>query len=219
MQAAQGQVAAQSGRHDKIGAPALLAIRHLLPQDRGQANLSHARPPQHPLPLHQGGCRNDEDIIALALAPSFEQKRNIEDGERLAPSPGKGKKALFFGSYHRVKDVLEAHERRRVGKYPPSEEGAIDPARFRPHIGKRIGDALDREAAGHQEPVHRLIRVEERNAKPAEHCRGSGLAHADRPGEAEYDQCGGANVATSAARSSGVTRTGAPNHASNPGRP
>jgi len=63
------------------------------------------------------------------------------------------------------------------------------------------------------------VSVEDRNSKPPQGCRGSALSHADRAGEAENDQRGGASVPAIAALSSSVTRTGAPNQASKPGRP
>src|SRR5205085_7768907 len=87
LQAAQGQVATQPCEHDEICAPPLLMIRNLFLQNRVQANLGHARPPQYALPLYQGGSRNDEHIVASTLGAGLEQKRYVEHDERLAPGP------------------------------------------------------------------------------------------------------------------------------------
>jgi len=66
--------------------------------------------------------------------------------------------------------------------------------------------------------VNHQIRIEQWYSEAPQHrCRGA-LTHTDRAGKAENNQ-GGARVATIVARSSGVTRTAAPNQASKPGRP
>jgi hypothetical protein len=67
----QGLVSTRSGRYDKIGVSAFLAIRHLLFQDRGQTNRGHPGPPQHPLALYKCRCRYDEHIIASTIATGF----------------------------------------------------------------------------------------------------------------------------------------------------
>ena len=67
--------------------------------------------------------------------------------------------------------------------------------------------------------MNHVIGIEERDPKPLQRHRRSALAHADRAREAQNDHRAGAKLAIIAARSSPVTRTGTPNHASNPGRP
>jgi len=84
LQVTQRQSPAEPGRYDKVGSPPFLAIRHLLSQDSGQANLAHPRALQHTLPLQQWRSRNDQYAIASALAAGFEQKRYIQHCEPLA---------------------------------------------------------------------------------------------------------------------------------------
>jgi hypothetical protein len=84
LQVAQRQTPAEPGRYDKVSPPPFLAIRHLLSQNSGQANLAHPRALQHALPLQQWRSRNDQHVIASALAAGFEQKRYIQHRETLA---------------------------------------------------------------------------------------------------------------------------------------
>jgi hypothetical protein len=100
----------------------------LLFQDRSQANRGHAGSPQHPLALHQGRCRYHEDIITPTIAAGFEQQRDIEHGERLAPGSGTIEKPLLRGGDHRMKDLLEPLERSRIPEYPLPEKSPIDPS-------------------------------------------------------------------------------------------
>src|SRR5438874_12900384 len=67
LQTAQGQPSARPGRHHKVRVLPLPIIRYLFSQNGVEANLVHPRPAQNALPLHESGCRNDEDIIAPAL--------------------------------------------------------------------------------------------------------------------------------------------------------
>ena len=126
-QSAQGQVPTQTGRHDEIGAPPFFGIRHLLCQDRSQANRGHAGPLQHPLALHQGRCRYHEDIITSTIAAGFEQQRDIEHGEQLAPGSGAIEKPPLRSGDHRMKDLLEPLERSLIPEYPLPEKPSIDP--------------------------------------------------------------------------------------------
>src|SRR5712671_777527 len=71
LQTAQGEAATGPGRHHEIRALPLPMIRHLISQNSIQANLGHPRPPHDTLPLHEGGRRNDEHIIAPALGARF----------------------------------------------------------------------------------------------------------------------------------------------------
>src|SRR5215467_3248608 len=125
---AQRQTAAKPGRYDKVGPPPFLAIRHLLSQDGSQANLAHPRALQHALPLQQCRSRNDQHVIASALAASFEQKRYIQHRESLATGSRACKKPPFLGSNHRVQNSLEPSERCSVREDSLAEESSVDPA-------------------------------------------------------------------------------------------
>jgi len=103
-------------------------VRNLLLQNGGQANLRHPRPPQHALPLHQGGRRNDEHIITPTLAAGLEQKRYVENRKRLPPGTNAVEKTFFLGSHHRVKDRLEPRQGCGIVKHPFAEWRPIDPA-------------------------------------------------------------------------------------------
>jgi hypothetical protein len=61
------------------------------------------------------------------MAAGFEQQRDIEHGEGLAPSAGVIEKPLLRGGDHRMKDMLEPLERSRIPKCPLSEKSPIDP--------------------------------------------------------------------------------------------
>jgi hypothetical protein len=63
----------------------LPVIRQLFSQDGIQANLCHSRPPHDTLPLHEGGCRNNEHIIAATLRARFKQQGNVEHDEQCPP--------------------------------------------------------------------------------------------------------------------------------------
>src|SRR6516165_12104442 len=58
-QSVQAQAPTQTGRHNKVGAPTFLTIRHLITQDRRQALFRYTGSSQHSLTLHQARCGND----------------------------------------------------------------------------------------------------------------------------------------------------------------
>ncbi len=169
--------------------------------------------------LHQPGCGNDKNVIAAALTATFEEERYIEDDNRFSAGAGKSEKFFFARSNHRVNDPLQPGESLRVGEDTRPEKRPIDPAIDCANAWKCCCYPPHRRAARRQQPVNHTIGVEERNPEPAQRLRRGALAHADRTGQTKNDHGTGAKVATIAARSSWVTRTGAPNQASNPGRP
>lgn len=117
-----------------------------------------------------------------------------------------------------MKNSLKPPQFRGISKNPSPEQHSIDPSGPRFNTRKRGRNGRNGGPGRRQQSVNRQIRIKERHSEAPQHrCRGA-LAHADRAGEAENNQ-GGARVATIVARSSGVTRTGEPNQASNPGRP
>ena len=118
-----------------------------------------------------------------------------------------------------MKNAFEPLQRRGGTKYPTAEERAIDPAAWSRHSGKGIGHSPDSGTTRRKQSMHYLIGIEERHAEAPQHRRRGALPHADRPGKPQHDQRGGTRLLAIIARSSGVTRTGTPNQASNPGRP
>ncbi len=188
-------------------------------QDRRQPPFGHTGPAQYPLTLHQSGRRNDENVIAPALAAAFEEQRYIEHDDRLSSRASKSEEALLPGRHHRMNNSLEPGQSFRVREHAPAEQRAIDPAFGAPNTRKRRRDQGYRRATRRQQPVNHAVGIEERNSKPPQSRRGGALAHADRTREAENDHLAGAKLASIVARSSRVTRTATPNQASNPGRP
>ena len=180
----------------------------------------HARPAHHPLALQAQRRRDDQREIA-----ALDRRRSRTAAEyrarpaaRAAPGPARRtavRRARTIG----WRIALEPAQRRRVAEHAPAQPPAVDAAGLVAHPGKCRLDRADRGAARAEQPMHRGIGIEQRHAEPPQHRRGGALAHADRAGEAEDDHRGAASVVSTAARNSRVTRTGAPNHASNPGRP
>ena len=84
-QTAQGQVAARPRWHHKVRASPFPMIRNLFSQNGVKANLGHPRPPHDTLPLHEGGRRNDQHIIAPALGACLKQQGDVEHDERYPP--------------------------------------------------------------------------------------------------------------------------------------
>lgn len=202
---AQRQSAPEPSRHNKIGPLPFLMIRHLFSKDRGEANLCHASPLQHTLALHQSRSRNDQHVIAPTLAAGLEQKRYVEHGEPLPTATDASEKPPFFNRDHRVQNCFEPGECNRVAKYFLPEKRPIDAVTLALHTSKGIGNCANSPASRREQSVNHLIGIEQRHPEAAQHRRSCALAHADGSGEADYNQCGGAKLATTAARSSAVT--------------
>lgn len=164
-QSTQGLASSESRRDDEIGTPPLLVIRHLLSKDRSQANLGHARPPQHPLALDQSGSRNDDHIVAPALPAGLEQERYFEYYERLPPRAGAIEKPPFLGGNHRVQNRFEPGERGGVRKDPLPEKSSVNPAGLGFHSRKCVGNRPNRVASRREEAVNDPIGIEQWEAK------------------------------------------------------
>jgi len=218
-QPAKSYAAAQCRRDDKIRAPAFFAIRHLSAQDFGKALLTHSRPAHHAFALQTQRRRNDQREINAVDPAAFEQERYVEHDKRFAPGTGTGDESRFSAPDHRMEDPLEPAQRRRVAEHPPAQLPAIDAARLVADIGKRRFDRPNRGPTRSEQPVNLRVGVEYRHAEPAQRRRGVAFPHPDRAGKAENNHRDAASVASTATRNSRVTRTGVPNHASNPGRP
>ena len=157
---AQRQTPAEPGRYDKVGPPPFLAIRHLLAQDGRQANLAHPPALQHALPLQKCRSRNDQHVIASALAAGFEQKRYIQHREPHTMGARASKKPPFLGGNHRVQNSLELSKRCGVREDPLAEESSIDPAGPGLDPGKHAGNGAHTFAGGREQTMDRLIGIE-----------------------------------------------------------
>jgi len=157
---AQRQTPAEPGRYDKVGPAPFLAIRHLLSQDGGQANLAHPRALQHALPLQQCRSRNDQHVIASALTAGFEQKRYIQHRKPHATGTRASEKPPFLGGYHRVQNSLEPGKRCGVREDPPAEESSIDPAGPGLDPRKHAGNGPNTLARGRKQSMDHSIGVE-----------------------------------------------------------
>ena len=111
---------------------------------------------------------------------------------------------------------LQPAKRGRIAKDATAETRAIDTAGNSLHARKRRRHRCHRRAPGRQQAVDRGVAVMHGKPEPAQHRGRRALAHADRAGEAKNDH--GASVASTAARSAGVTSGRMPNQAAKPGR-
>ena len=118
-----------------------------------------------------------------------------------------------------MQNRFKPRERGRICEHPLAEQPSVDRASRRFDVRKRVSNALNPAATGREEPMDRLIGIKQGDAQAAQHRRSRALPHADGSGKTENNQRGLTRLATIAARNSGVTRTGAPNQASKPGRP
>lgn len=218
-QTPQAKIPVQSRRHDEIRAPALFRIGHLLLQNGGEPRLGHSGPPQDTLPLHHCRRGDDNHIVAARRTPALIEQRDIEHGNCFATSPGLRQKAPFGFGNHRMQNAFKPSQCLRITKYPFAEPFAVDPPILAAGAGKSGLDLGHSAAARCQQAMHDLVGIEQCHTHPPQHSRGGGLSHTDRTGQTNDNHPRGANVLTIAARSSGLTRTFAPNHASKPGRP
>ncbi len=117
------------GRDDKIGAPALFAIRHLSAQDFGEARLRSS--PAGASPVRAAGAaaptrpaRNRTRVDAAAL----EQERDVEHDERRAAGAGRRDKPHFGGAAPSDEGSLRAAAA-PAGRRTPAGPGAGDRSR------------------------------------------------------------------------------------------
>jgi hypothetical protein len=99
------------------------------------------------LALYERRSRHDEHIIASALAPGFEQKRNVEHGERFTPNAGASEKTLFRRGYHGVEDALELRQLHGVTEHTLPKEPSINSSRFSSNMRKSCRDPFDSATA------------------------------------------------------------------------
>ena len=136
-------------RDDKIGAPAFFTIRHLGAQDVGKAGLAHSRPAHDPFTLQAQGRRHDQHQMTPLDPAAFKEQRNVEDDKPLAAGARLRNDPPLGPAHDRMKDRLEAAQRRRVAKHQLTEAPAIDPSGF-------VGGALPHpERAAEAENDHR----------------------------------------------------------------
>ena len=117
-----------------------------------------------------------------------------------------------------MKNFFKPPQRHGITEHLLPEQHSINPANLCFDIRKRSGNGRNGGSGRRQQPMNRQICIKHRHSEAPQHSRGGALAHADRAGKADNNQ-GYARVAMIVARSSDVTRTRAPNQASNPGRP
>src|ERR1700744_471473 len=73
---------AEAGVDEEMRPLALFRIGHLLCNYRPEFFLRHARPGEHPLPLHRFERDDERDRIRLRLPAGFEEEGDIEDDDR-----------------------------------------------------------------------------------------------------------------------------------------
>ncbi len=152
--------APERGCHDKIGAPALFAIRDLGAQDVRKTAFAHPGPAHYPFALQAQRRGHHQHKIAALDTAAFEEERYVEDDKPHAAGAGPRDKPLFGPANHRMNDSLEPAKRPRVAEHALAETLAIDPAGLVLHSGKRRLDRPDRFPARREQPMHHRIGVE-----------------------------------------------------------
>ena len=136
LQPPERHAAPKRGRNDEIGAPAFFAIRHLGAQDVGKAALAHSRPAHDPFALQARRRRHDQYEMTPLDAATFKEQRDVEHNKPLAAGTRLRDNPPFGPAHHRMKDRLEAAQRRRVAKHQLTEALTINLAGFVAHSGK-----------------------------------------------------------------------------------
>src|SRR5215469_1243874 len=75
-QTAPGDGAAETARHDEIGAFAFFHIRHLALEERGKARRIHAWPRQDPVALQESGGGHHHRRVVAFVPSRFEEQRH-----------------------------------------------------------------------------------------------------------------------------------------------
>ena len=160
LQPAERNAASEGRRDDKIGPPALFAIRDLGAQDIGKAAFAHPGPAHYPLALQACRRRHDQHKIAALDPAAFEEQRDVEDDERIAARAGARNKPPFGLANHRVDDPFKPAQRRRVAEHTLAQTLAIDPALRIAHFGKCRLNRPDRGPARRKQSMDNSIGVE-----------------------------------------------------------
>ncbi len=134
---------------------------------------------------------------------------------RVATPPGARDEGALLLPHHRVQNALQPGQRIRFAQHRVTQRRPVDRA-VAHRAGKRRRDRAHRPAATRLQSVHRGVRVEHRDACPAERRGGRRLPHADAAGQAEDDHRV-SRSATTNWRSSSSTRGSTPNQAWKPG--
>src|SRR3954452_18422546 len=109
---ALGMSKAEARLDEKMRAPTLLRIGHLLCEYCLEFFLRHARPGEDALPLHRFGRGHERDHIGISLAAGLEEQGDVEDdGRRVGVGP---KESLALLAHQRVYDALERAQARLV---------------------------------------------------------------------------------------------------------
>lgn len=168
----------EPGRHHEIGPSPLFPIRQL-PRDYGGNFIRlHLSPLPQPGRLHRARRGNDDDEVHPPLAAGLEEQRNVEHDERAPRAPCTLHEAPLRFLDEGVQDRFEFFEARGVLGDERTERRPIDGAR-RDGARKRPADRTDRASASPLERVHGTIRVENRDARAAEHPGDRRFAHGD----------------------------------------
>ena len=160
--------------------------------------------------------RHDDDAIDALIAAGLQQQRDVEHHGTSAPPPGARDEGTLLLPHHRVQDAPPAGSAPPDCPAPPDATPPGPPRRRAPCPGNAAAIARTARPPRACNPVHRGIRVEHRDARPAERRGGRRLPHADAAGQAEDDHRVSRSAATNW-RSSSSTRGSTPNQAWKPG--
>ena len=216
----QGPTASEAGGNDEIRPAAFLRIGDLVGEDAVEPGIRHPGPGEHPGALHEGRGGDHHDRIAKRIEPDLEQQRDVEDHQRRAAACGSPQEAVPGAAHQRVGDRFQPAQRSAVFEDDPAQRGPVYGA-VPQDAGKGGRDRGHRGAAARKQAVHHLVGIMDRQTHAAQHGRGSGLAHADRAGQAEDHHRGTPHKGRSAtrwARSASSTSGSRPNQPAKPGR-
>ena len=124
--------------------------------------------------------------IDALIAAGLQQQRDVEDHGASALPPGARDEGTLLLPHHWVQDRLQPGQRFRFAQHRLTQRRPVHRA-VAHRAGKRRRDRVHRPAATRLQSVHRCIRVEYRDARPAERRGGRRLPHADAAGQAEDD--------------------------------
>ena len=175
------------GIHDKIGAPPLFRIGHLLCQDRFELLRGHPGALEHTRALDLHRRRHNHDGVDALVGAGLEQERNIEHHDLVAARLGFGEKPAFGFVHEGVNDGFEPFERGVIAENAGGQPGAIDLA-GRGGAGK--GGLDRRHRVAFVKPMHDRVGIVHRHAFLGEEARRNRFPHTDRAGETENEHAG-----------------------------
>ena len=208
-------MAGQASADYDVRSASFLRIRYLTRDHRLDVGVAHSPAGANAVHLNLARRRYDDNAINPLLAAGFKQQRDVKHHSTSTPPPGARDEGTLLLPHHWVQDALQPGECVRVAQYRVTQCRPVHRAvAHRP--GKRRLDRVHRPATTRLQIVHCGIRVEHRDACPAERRGRSRLPHPYAASQAKDDHRV-SRSATTNWRSSSSTRGSTPNQAWKPG--